>query len=288
MPANFAVCADVVIENYRPGSLERFGLSFDDVRVVNPGVVYCSISGFGSQGAGAGLPGYDFIVQAVGGLMSITGVGEPTKVGVAVVDVLAGKDAVVGILAAFRHRDATGEGQRVEVDLMSCLLSGLVTRRAVTWPPGPIRTASATGIRASRRTRCSRSATVCSRSPSAMTGSSHASRMPLGSPEFAGRTRGSRPTRTASPTAKSWRAPLGAAACDGTRARVGTAGRCSRDPCGRVNSVGEAIAYAGEGSGSSLSRPGQRSTATDAKPDKAVGDAVEAAGASAVTRSAHR
>jgi formyl-CoA transferase len=122
--------ADVVIENYRPGSLERFGLSFDDVRRANPRVVYCSISGFGSHGAGAGLPGYDFVVQAIGGLMSITGsaTGEPAKVGVAVVDVLAGKDAVVGILAALRHRDATGVGQRVEVDLMSSLLSGLVNQ----------------------------------------------------------------------------------------------------------------------------------------------------------------
>jgi crotonobetainyl-CoA:carnitine CoA-transferase CaiB-like acyl-CoA transferase len=118
--------ADVVIENYRPESLERFGLSFDDVRRANPHVIYCSISGFGSHGGGAGLPGYDFVVQAVGGLMSITGSGEPTKVGVAVVDLLTGRDAVVGILAALRHRDATGAGQRVEVNLMSSLLSGLV------------------------------------------------------------------------------------------------------------------------------------------------------------------
>jgi crotonobetainyl-CoA:carnitine CoA-transferase CaiB-like acyl-CoA transferase len=122
--------ADVVIENYQPGSLERFGLSFDDVSRANPRVVYCSISGFGSHGGGAGLPAYDFVVQAVGGLMSITGsaTGEPAKVGVAVVDVLAGKDAVVGILAALRHRDATGVGQRVEADLMSSLLAGLVNQ----------------------------------------------------------------------------------------------------------------------------------------------------------------
>lgn len=119
--------ADVVVENFLPGGMDRLGLGYDDVRATNPGVIYCSVTGFGR---GSSLPGYDLVVQAVGGLMSMTGPGpgEPTRAGVAVVDVLTGLHAAVGILAALRHRDRTGEGQRVEVDLMSCLLSSLVNQ----------------------------------------------------------------------------------------------------------------------------------------------------------------
>jgi crotonobetainyl-CoA:carnitine CoA-transferase CaiB-like acyl-CoA transferase len=121
--------ADVVVENFRPGVMDRLGLGYQQLRADNPGLVYCSITGFGS-GAGAGLPGYDLLVQALGGLMSITGEpgGEPQKVGVALVDVLAGLFSTVGILAALRHRDATGEGQLVEVDLLSALLAALVNQ----------------------------------------------------------------------------------------------------------------------------------------------------------------
>jgi len=124
-----AARADVLVENFKPGGLDRFGLGYDAVRAVNPTVVYASISGFGS-GPGADLPGYDLLVQAVGGLMSVTGPGpgEPTKAGVAVVDVITGLHAVIGILAALRHRAATGEGQRVEVNLLSSLLSALVNQ----------------------------------------------------------------------------------------------------------------------------------------------------------------
>jgi len=121
--------ADVLVENFRAGALERLGLGFERVRERNPGLVWCSISGFG-QAAGAGLPGYDFLVQAAGGLMSITGQagGEPTKVGVAVVDVLTGLYALVGILAALRERDRSGGGQRVEVSLLGSALAGLVNQ----------------------------------------------------------------------------------------------------------------------------------------------------------------
>jgi len=124
-----AARADVLVENFKPGGLDRFGLGYDAVRAVNPSVVYASISGFGS-GAGADLPGYDLLVQAVGGLMSVTGPGpgEPTKAGVAVVDVITGLHTVIGILAALRHRSVTGEGQRVEVNLLSSLLSALVNQ----------------------------------------------------------------------------------------------------------------------------------------------------------------
>ncbi len=124
-----ALEADVVVENFRPGFLDGIGLGYDDLRAVNPRLVYCSISGFG-RGAGAELPGYDMLVQALGGLMSITGEpdAEPQKVGVALVDVLAGLFATVGILAALRHRDASGAGQRVDIELLSSLLAALVNQ----------------------------------------------------------------------------------------------------------------------------------------------------------------
>lgn len=134
-PADLAVAkelaarCDVLVENFRTGSLERDGLGYDAVAAGNPGVVYASITGFGSR-EGAALAGYDFLVQAVGGLMSVTGPpGEPTKVGVALVDVLTSKDAVVGILAALRARDQRGgRGQRVEVNLLSSLLASMANQ----------------------------------------------------------------------------------------------------------------------------------------------------------------
>jgi crotonobetainyl-CoA:carnitine CoA-transferase CaiB-like acyl-CoA transferase len=124
-----ALEADVLVENFRPGLMDRLGLGYDDLAVANPGLVYCSVTGFGRDG-GAALPGYDLLIQAVGGLMSITGTadGEPQKVGVALVDVLAGLFASVGILAALQHRNATGEGQRVDIDLLSSLLAALVNQ----------------------------------------------------------------------------------------------------------------------------------------------------------------
>ncbi|MDA3625338.1 CoA transferase [Saccharopolyspora oryzae] len=121
--------ADVLVENFKTGSLARHGLDQASARAINPRLIYTSISGFGSAG-GADLPGYDFVVQALGGLMSITGDpdGPPTKVGVALVDVLTGKDAALGIMAALRHRELTGEGQHVEVNLLSSLLASLVNQ----------------------------------------------------------------------------------------------------------------------------------------------------------------
>jgi len=127
--ARLAGEADVVVENFRPGVTSRFGLDYETLRERNPRLIYCSITGFGA-GKGASLPGYDLLVQALGGLMSITGApdGEPQKVGVALVDVLAGLFATVGILAALEYRAQSGEGQRVEVDLLSSLLAGLVNQ----------------------------------------------------------------------------------------------------------------------------------------------------------------
>jgi crotonobetainyl-CoA:carnitine CoA-transferase CaiB-like acyl-CoA transferase len=119
--------ADVLIENFKPGGLAKYGLDYDVVRADNPGLVYTSITGFGS-GAGRNVPGYDLMVQAMSGLMSLTGDpdGPPYRAGISVFDVMAGNHAVIGILAALRHRDATGQGQLVEVNLLSSALTGLV------------------------------------------------------------------------------------------------------------------------------------------------------------------
>ncbi|MGK5684988.1 CaiB/BaiF CoA transferase family protein [Actinoplanes sp. URMC 104] len=119
--------ADIMIENFRPGGLARFGLDYDTVAAGNEKIVYASISGFGS-GKGASLPGYDLMVQAISGLMSLTGDpdGSPYRAGISVFDVMAGMHANIGILAALHARAATGRGQHVEVNLLSSALSGLV------------------------------------------------------------------------------------------------------------------------------------------------------------------
>jgi crotonobetainyl-CoA:carnitine CoA-transferase CaiB-like acyl-CoA transferase len=111
--------ADVFIENFRPGGLTRFDLDYDSVSAVNPAIIYASISGFGSGPKGAPLPGYDLIVQAMSGLMSLTGdpAGQPYRAGVAAFDVMAGLHATIGILAALNYRHETGRGQHVEVSL---------------------------------------------------------------------------------------------------------------------------------------------------------------------------
>ncbi|WP_153010571.1 CaiB/BaiF CoA-transferase family protein [Falsirhodobacter sp. alg1] len=119
---------DVVVENYKPGDLARRGLDYDDLAALRPGLIWCSITGFGRNGADADRIGYDFLVQAVGGIMSITGdpEGPPMKVGVGIADVMCGMYATTGILAALRHRDRTGEGQRVDVALYDAQLAWLV------------------------------------------------------------------------------------------------------------------------------------------------------------------
>jgi crotonobetainyl-CoA:carnitine CoA-transferase CaiB-like acyl-CoA transferase len=124
---------DVVFENFRAGTMERFGLGYEQLSQRDPGLVYCSVTGFGPH-EGADLPGYDLVAQAVGGLMSVTGSDEggPTKVGVALVDVVTGLHAAIGVLAALRHRERTGQGQRVEVNLLSSVLSAL-TNQASTY-----------------------------------------------------------------------------------------------------------------------------------------------------------
>ena len=122
--------ADVFIENFKPGGLARFGLDYEATSAANPAVVYASISGFGSGPEGAALPGYDLIVQAISGLMSVTGDpdGEPYRAGVAVFDVISGLHATIGILAALNHRHETGQGQHVEISLLASAMSGLVNQ----------------------------------------------------------------------------------------------------------------------------------------------------------------
>jgi crotonobetainyl-CoA:carnitine CoA-transferase CaiB-like acyl-CoA transferase len=122
-----ATRADVFIENFKPGGLERFGLDYESAKARNPGVIYASISGFGTA-EGAALPGYDLVVQAISGLMSLTGDpdGPAYRAGISVFDVMAGLHAAIGILTALHHRDRTGEGQHVELSLLASALSGLV------------------------------------------------------------------------------------------------------------------------------------------------------------------
>jgi crotonobetainyl-CoA:carnitine CoA-transferase CaiB-like acyl-CoA transferase len=132
--------ADVLVENFKPGGLARFGLDYERVAATNPRVVYASISGFGSGPKGAALPGYDLIVQAISGLMSLTGDpdGEPYRAGVAVFDVMAGLHATIGVLSALHSRAETGRGQHVEVNLLASALSGMVNQSSAVVAGGVV------------------------------------------------------------------------------------------------------------------------------------------------------
>jgi crotonobetainyl-CoA:carnitine CoA-transferase CaiB-like acyl-CoA transferase len=119
--------ADVLVENYRPGTMEKLGLGYETLKQINPRLVYGAVSGFGDTGPYRLRPGYDIIAQAMGGLMSTTGWegGEPTRTGTAMGDVLAGLSVTIGILAALRHRDQTGFGQKVDVALVDSVVASL-------------------------------------------------------------------------------------------------------------------------------------------------------------------
>lgn len=121
--------ADIVVENFKPGGLARFGLDYETVSATNTKLIYASISGFGSAG-GAHIPGYDLMVQAISGLMSLTGSpdGPPYRAGISVFDVMTGLHATIGVLSALHEREASGIGQHVEVNLLSSALSGLVNQ----------------------------------------------------------------------------------------------------------------------------------------------------------------
>ncbi len=120
-------CSDVLVENFKVGDLARFGLGYEQIKAKYPRLVYCSITGFGQDGPYAHRPGYDFLAQGMGGIMSITGEidGEPQKVAVGITDMMTGMYAAVGILAALRHRDRTGEGQFIDVALLDTQVAWL-------------------------------------------------------------------------------------------------------------------------------------------------------------------
>ena len=133
-----AAKSDVVVENYKVGTLAKYGLGHEDLRALDPRLIYCSITGFGQTGPYAPLPGYDFVFQGMGGLMSITGQpdghpgAEPMKVGVAVADLMTGMYATVAILGALEHRNVTGQGQYLDIALLDCLIA-LTSYQAINW-----------------------------------------------------------------------------------------------------------------------------------------------------------
>ncbi len=126
--AKLASTSDIVIQNFKAGTLEKMGLGYSQLKAKNPGLILASITGFGSTGPYKDLPGYDYIIQAMSGLMSITGEphGGPVKVGVAIADVLTGLYTCIGILGALQHRNQTGQGQEIDISLMDCQISSLI------------------------------------------------------------------------------------------------------------------------------------------------------------------
>ncbi|MBW7469740.1 CaiB/BaiF CoA transferase family protein [Marinobacter sp. F4218] len=143
--------SDVVLENFKVGGLKRYGLDYDSLKRINPKLIYCSITGFGQDGPYANRPGYDFLIQAMGGLMSITGQPDsepgagPMKVGVALTDIMTGLYATIGVLAALSHRDRTGEGQYVEAALLDVQVACLANQAMnyLTTGKAPVRMGNA-------------------------------------------------------------------------------------------------------------------------------------------------
>ena len=121
---------DILVENFKVGALARYGLGYEQLRIGHPGLIYASITGFGQTGPYAARPGYDSLVQGMGGIMSLTGVpdGEPMKVGVPIADLFAGLYGAIGVLAALRHRDATGKGQHIDIGMLDANLAWLANQ----------------------------------------------------------------------------------------------------------------------------------------------------------------
>ena len=132
--------ADIFVQNFKPGGLRRYGLDYASVSAQNPGVIYASISGFGESEGGRQLPGYDLMVQAISGMMSLTGDsdGPPYRAGISVFDVIAGLHSAIAILAALNHRNATGEGQHLEASLLASALSGMVNQTSAYVTAGTV------------------------------------------------------------------------------------------------------------------------------------------------------
>lgn len=238
--------ADVLVENFRPGVLAKFGLDYESLRELNPALVYCSISGFGEQ-QGAALPGFDLLVQAVGGLMSITGEpeGPPCKVGVALVDVLAAQNAVAGILLALRERDASGIGQRVGINLLSSLLAGLTNQSSSTLATGksPERMGNAHPSIAPYETFAASDGVVAIAVGNDRQFAALATQ--LGQPDLARDPRfGSNSARVAHRT--ELKAIIEASTASATAAHWAAALMSAGVPAGKVNSIAEAIDFAKE------------------------------------------
>jgi crotonobetainyl-CoA:carnitine CoA-transferase CaiB-like acyl-CoA transferase len=130
--------SDILMENYRTGTLARYGLGYEDLRAINPRLIYCSITGFGQTGPYGGRSGYDFLVQGMAGLMSVTGYpdgqpgGGPMRVGVPIADIMAGMNGVIGVLAALQHRERSGEGQQIDISLFESQAAALLNA-ASSW-----------------------------------------------------------------------------------------------------------------------------------------------------------
>jgi crotonobetainyl-CoA:carnitine CoA-transferase CaiB-like acyl-CoA transferase len=141
---NLAAKSDVLIENFKVGGLTKYGLDYAAIKAINPGIVYCSVTGFGQTGPYAPRAGYDFLVQGMGGLMSVTGEpdsvpgGGPVKVGVAIADQIAGMNALAGILAALVRRERTGEGDHIDVALLDATVSSLVNQASTHLVAGTV------------------------------------------------------------------------------------------------------------------------------------------------------
>jgi crotonobetainyl-CoA:carnitine CoA-transferase CaiB-like acyl-CoA transferase len=129
---DLALRSDVLVENFRPGTLARYGLGYEELKALNPRLIYCSVSGFGQTGPYSGRSGYDYLAQGMTGLMNVTGHphgepgGGPMRVGIPLVDIFAGMNAAMGVLAALRHRDATGAGQQVDISLFDSGIASML------------------------------------------------------------------------------------------------------------------------------------------------------------------
>lgn len=129
-----AAQADIVLENYKVGTLERYNLAYEDLKAINPGLIYCSVTGFGQSGPLAELPAYDFMIQAMGGLMSVTGERDgqpgagPQKVGMPIMDLMTGMWAAVGVLAALARRQETGEGEYIDLAMLDVMVATIANQ----------------------------------------------------------------------------------------------------------------------------------------------------------------
>ena len=129
--------ADILVENFKLGGLAKYGLDYESLKAENPGLIYCSITGFGQTGPYASRAGYDYLIQGMSGLMSVTGHETPTKVGVAISDLVTGLYATISILAALRHREETGQGQHIDCSLLDCQTAAMANQ-AANWLVGGV------------------------------------------------------------------------------------------------------------------------------------------------------